>query len=97
MDPLKIEEEKFQFSFEDEMDHPLKIEDEMEPLRNDDTMDLIMEMSNKKRQETVIDLRNCPPRESLRPVYPRSSRHAMVPPGVVVGLRLEIIGYWIIM
>ncbi|KAK2446243.1 metacaspase [Trifolium repens] len=70
MDPLKIEEEKFQFSFEDEMDHPLKIEHEMEPLRNDDTMDLIMEMSNKKRQETLIDLRNCPPRESLRPVYP---------------------------
>lgn len=73
MDPLKIEDEKFRFSFEDEMDplrneedtemDPLKIEDEMVPLRNEeDTMDLIMEMS-KKRQVGGIDIRNWPPRE----------------------------------
>ncbi|WJX41998.1 hypothetical protein P8452_29280 [Trifolium repens] len=55
MDPLKIEDEKFRFSFEDEM----------EPLRNDDTMDLIMEMSKKKRQEEIgIDLRNWPKKET---------------------------------
>ncbi|GAU14217.1 hypothetical protein TSUD_307770 [Trifolium subterraneum] len=65
-DPLKIEDEMVRFSFEDE-----EIEDD--PLRNEDTMDLIMEMS-KKRQEVGIRLRNWPPNDETG----RRRRHESV-------------------